>query len=210
VFVDRASPTAQGDGVVRSAGRGWRRLTRAHTYRWHEHRLHALEVVGGGDWAVPLRVDGERTALRGTLRRLHGEPRWPWLAVGVVILAALASVQALRTAGLLGGAAAAAVRIGHAVHVAAVFDAVATAVLAVSLLALLARARTADGRATAALVVGVGAVGEAIVMTPVLTHAAALNALPTALARAFVVSAYAAGAVAVAASFRTLIREESS
>ena len=57
VFVNRRSVTAQSDRIAAANLRPvasaqapplWGRLTTAHTYRWHEHRLHALEPLAAG------------------------------------------------------------------------------------------------------------------------------------------------------------------
>jgi hypothetical protein len=215
VWGNHASPTAQADRVVRSAGHGWQRLASGHAYRWHEHRLHLRELTSGGPWSVPLRIDGGRAAIRGGLLRLPPGRRWPWALAGVVLLATGLAFRPLRLAAFAAAASAAAIRVGHAVHgrpfvgAAGYADAVSTALLAALLLTGALAARSLEGRATAALAIGVAALSEAVVMTPVLTRAVALNELGTPLSRALVVLSFAAGAVALVVGFGTLIKKES-
>ncbi len=105
VFVNRRSVTAQSDRIAAADLRPvasaqapplWGRLTTAHTYRWHEHRLHALEPLAAGRaseadlgrWSVPLVIDGRRYALMGTLRYRPPGATWAWIAgaCGIAVL----------------------------------------------------------------------------------------------------------------------------
>lgn len=71
-------------------------MTTGHTYRWHEHRLHALEPLAAGRaseadlgrWSVPLLIDGRRHALIGTLRYRPPGATWAWVAAacGIAVL----------------------------------------------------------------------------------------------------------------------------
>ncbi len=79
VEANLASPTTTSMGVVAAAdavssgGVRWRRVSRSHTFAWHEHRLRPLGVVrthdAGGravaSFSIPLLVDGRRAALTG-------------------------------------------------------------------------------------------------------------------------------------------------
>ena len=80
VLVNMRSPTAQIDKVggssirpsfTRNAVPRWKQVASGRSYRWHDHRLHALALLGGtgparrlGSWTIPLRLDGGTAAIR--------------------------------------------------------------------------------------------------------------------------------------------------
>ena len=75
----------------------WRTVSRGHSYRWHEDRLHALAVTARkphpgpiGPWTIPLRLNGRAAAIHGTLDyRQPPSPLWIWpLPVALACLAA--------------------------------------------------------------------------------------------------------------------------
>ncbi len=104
--MNRRSLTAQSDRIAAPDLRSRRRSVRrprcgiasrtGHTYRWHEHRLHALEPLAAGRgseadlgrWSVPMLIDGRRHALIGTLRYRPPGATWAWIAAacGIAIL----------------------------------------------------------------------------------------------------------------------------
>jgi hypothetical protein len=210
VTANLASPTAHGDGIVRSGTTGWRRVAPGRTYTWHEHRLHALQPAGGGAFTVPLRVDGRPAAIHGRL--LHHGPgaRWPWALAALALFAAALGRPALRTTAAAAVVAAAALRFGHAAHEHQTADAVVTALAAAAALALLVRVRSRDAVAVTALAVGVFATAQAVVSVPVLLRAIALSALGTTGARAALAVALAAGLAAVTVGFSTLVRSDAA
>jgi hypothetical protein len=75
----------------------WERVGDGGTYAWHDHRIHwmnagAPPVERGGvvqDWTVELTVDGRPTTVAGRLLWEEGVSPWPWVALGVVALAAV-------------------------------------------------------------------------------------------------------------------------
>ena len=88
VWVNRRSPTAAADGLTPRAGKGtsWTRLTAAHSYRWHDHRLTPpadLRPSARRAWELPITVDGRPTAIRGWYERAARPRWWAWLA-GIV------------------------------------------------------------------------------------------------------------------------------
>jgi len=135
VDVNQASPTsylnrAQPVRVPASALTGgppqWRHVSDAHSFRWHEDRLHALAATGRsphagyiGPWTVPLRVAGRTERIEGGLWYVRA-PTKLWLWPIVVALACLAALLRVRSTRLdsallvaLGGAGLAAIVAGH-------------------------------------------------------------------------------------------------
>jgi hypothetical protein len=214
-WVNRASPTALGDRILRSAGRGWHRVSATSTYRWHEHRLHVLQVVGGGHWSVPLRVDGRPESVAGVLRRVPPGTPWPWLGIALVVAAVGAWwVGGVRVFGAVALAAAGAVRIGRALYGrpavpwSGYLDVALTSAFAAALLAGFAITRDAGMRGLLGAVAGGFAFAEAVALWPVLTHGLALNALSTTVSKALVTAALGAGVGAALVGVRLLAREE--
>lgn len=100
VWVNRHSPTAYLNnprpqvpprGAVPGATPLWKRVSSAHTYMWHEDRLHSLAVTARsgaaryvGTWSVPITV-GERAArITGGLSYSPDPPLvwfWPIIVV---------------------------------------------------------------------------------------------------------------------------------
>ena len=213
VWLNLRSPTAQVDGIdrpdLRAPGRPlWHRLTHAHAFRWHEHRLHALEPLAHkagavGPWSVPVVVDGRRSALRGVLDYGPPGPVWTWITGSVVLAlasaaAATRSTAALTALGLIAVAATWTVRLGRELYgrpdvpVTGWIGIALTCVIGAALLYGLTR-RDGDARASTAFFAGVGALYVGLTMVPLLTHAIALSALPSTLARAFEVVVLGAG-----------------
>ena len=107
VWLNEASPTAylnrpQAIAVPITAGARrtprWRHVSDAHSFRWHEDRLHALALTARhprdpliGPWTIPLRIDGRDARIEGTLWYRRPPTRlWFWpVAVTVICAAAL-------------------------------------------------------------------------------------------------------------------------
>jgi len=113
VYVNRYSPTAQIDQIARTAitprfdpktPPSWKKLSSGRSYRWHDHRLHALAPLGGsgparalGSWTIPLRLDGKPAAVTGELRYVPPPNLLLWLAIPIFILfGSLATIRARR------------------------------------------------------------------------------------------------------------------
>jgi ABC-type multidrug transport system fused ATPase/permease subunit len=102
VEANLASPTTTSMGVVAAAdavsssGVRRRRVSRGHTFAWHEHRLRPLGVVrthdAGGravaSFSIPLLVDGRRAALTGAEWHASRPRAWPWLLAGALLVGA--------------------------------------------------------------------------------------------------------------------------
>jgi len=209
VWLNLRSPTAQSDGIDRfgleptasGVPPKWHRVTRGHSYLWHEHRLHVLEPLAHGrasagsvgPWAIPVVVGARRLQLSGVLDYTPPGAVWAWIAVPLALAAAAAGAAVRWTWALVTLAFAAlplvwAIRIGRelygrpAVGVAGYLQVALTSAVGVALLYGLLR-RDRGSRTLAAFLVGGGALYEALTMFPLLTHAIALNALPTLAAR---------------------------
>ena len=73
-FLNRVYPQVIPHGVTSSTPPEWKTLTSAHSWTWHDGRLHAPALAAHpsgnaylGRWVVPLVVDGHGTAIRGGL-----------------------------------------------------------------------------------------------------------------------------------------------
>ena len=237
VWLNLRSVTAQTDRIDRfdlkpsanpSSPPLWHRLTSGHAYAWHEHRLHVLEPAARGKstagtvgpWSVPLVVNGHRTALDGVLD-YRPPPGWTWVALAC-LLALASSVGAVLVRGrapdgvvALGLAATLliwAVRIGRelygrpAVGVAGAVSVAVTSVVGVALVAGLLH-RDRELRIFTAFFAGFGSLYQGLTMLPVLTHAIALTALPSGVARVSVTLILGLGAGALVGSGAEELRE---
>lgn len=79
---------------------------------WHDHRLHRMGQIGGRlDWEIELLVDGRPVVIRGALVAVRPPARWPWWALGLVLLGAGGAAWSRRAGArrrlLLGGLVAA-------------------------------------------------------------------------------------------------------
>lgn len=231
VWLNLRSPTAQSDQIDRfdlrptATGRPplWHRVARTRSYLWHEHRLHALEPVArsagsAGPWSVPVVVDGRAQSLRGTLEYTAPGAAWAWMAVAGVLAAAAAwaalrSTAALVAFALLGTAGVWAIRLGRELYgrpsVATLgwIEIGATSAIGAVLFFGLTR-RSAGTRISTAFFVGFGALYEALVMFPVLTHSIALNALPSTAARTLEVAVVITAAGTLSGSIFGTMRGE--
>jgi hypothetical protein len=210
-YVNEASVTASGLGLVARPGSGWRLRSREPRLIWHDTRLRGLpQGVERQRWSLPLLVDGARTELRGELRRVSPPSAWPWLAIGAAFAAAVAVLLALRSQGLLRTAS---VALGWVAAVATLlftsgFAAAPTAseatwvetgnemafvVLGVAFLV----AGSRDTRALAGGALGLLALAIGLTSMPVFLHGLVLSALPGDLARAAVAIAISAGGAAM-------------
>jgi hypothetical protein len=211
VWLNLRSPTAQADGIDRLALRPsanpaapplWHRVSDGHTYTWHEHRLHLLEPLARGrssagpigPWAVPIVAGARRFSLGGVLDYRPPGATWAWLVL-TAALSTAASAAATRSAAVLVGLALAAtalvwaMRIGRELYGrplvgwAGYLGIAVTSLVGAALVYGLLH-RDEGIRILTSFLVGFGALYEGLTMLPVLTHAIALNALPSPLARA--------------------------
>jgi hypothetical protein len=227
VWLNLRSPTAQADGIDRfdlrpsaspQAPPRWHRVAGGHAYAWHEHRLHALQPLARGrssagpvgPWSVPVIVNGRRLALNGVLDYTPPSVVWAWVALSAVLAAASSALATKWTTALVALALTAtsavwAIRIGRELYgrpnVTAVGYAGVAITCAVGAAFVYGLVRRDEGiRVLTAFLVGVGALYEGLTMLPVLTHAIALSALPTTVARLLEVLTLGAGIGALVGS----------
>jgi hypothetical protein len=202
VYLNRAVPSPAPGRRESRMPPLWRHLTDAHTYMWHEDRLHSLAAAARspssgdiGRWIVPLAVGGRRETITGMLEYAAPPSRvWLWPLVVVVACAvALLRVGEPRITRALARALAfatlPAVVVGRAgrelyghptVSFWQIADLAATGVFAFLVIVALTRRR---GWEIGALATGAGGVYEGVALLPALTHGYVLSALPAAVER---------------------------
>jgi hypothetical protein len=234
VWLNLHSPTAQADRIDRFDLRPsanprarplWHRVADGHAYAWHEHRLHALEPLARGrssaetvgPWSVPVVANGRRLSLSGVLD--YRPPGLSWLRVGLaVLLAAAGAAAAARSTTALVGLALVAtafvwtIRVGRELYGRPDVPAIGYAEIALTCVvgaALVYGLLSSEPgtRVFTAFFAGFGALYEGLTMLPVLTHAVALNALPTTVARIAEVLALGAGVGALVGCVLGQLRE---
>ena len=94
VWVNRSSPTAQANRLVRRPGRGWKRVAGSRSYSWHENRLVPPPFEAGRSgrvarWSIPLIVNGRRVSIGGSFVWVPRPAFWPW-AAGIAAAVGLA------------------------------------------------------------------------------------------------------------------------
>jgi hypothetical protein len=199
-----------------SARPDWKRVTRAHTYSWHENRLHALErLVHGGDarvvgrWSVPVQLGANVSVIAGTLSYVPGPRRWAWLLalIATVAVALAVSTRRRETAELvlavvaLGAALIA--RLGRefygrpGVPASSLVVVALSCLLALALLGGLLKGR-GERRQLVVLVIGGFALYQGLTLVSVLTKGVVLAALPATVERAAVATALASAVATLA------------
>ena len=212
-------------GLTSASPPQWVPVSHAHSYQWHEGRLHALASVAlrpgapvVGDWSVPLRVSGRATSISGIV--LH-RPRPPlvWFWPVVVLLACLPALWRLRddtldgriTAALLwmSLAAVAAAAAALELHGRPGITAYQLVKLGVAwALCAWTAGRLIRGRlgAWATFLVGTAAVWAGVQLIPVLRDGFVLAALPDTVTRIDAVLCLAGGIALIVAFVRTVER----
>ena len=210
VYVNRHSLTAQSDRIDRFDLRPgpnprmrplWHRLTTGHSYRWHEHRLHAFEPLARGHqattvighWSVPLLIDGRRHALEGVLVYRPPGSAWPWIVLTCALAAVTSAALLLPSPAAQGVAVLVAlvvtllvwaVRIGRELYgrpgvgVTGYVEIALTSLVGIALLCGLLN-RDQPVRLFTAWLASFGCLYQGLTMLPLLTHAVALTVLPS-------------------------------
>jgi hypothetical protein len=206
VEVRLSSPTAQATGLIQTRARGWRLLSRGHTFAWADQRL--VPPPGGArtHWSIPVIVTGALGPpyeVTGVSWREPVPAVWPWILGGAVLLAAAAVllvrgrriVAGVLLAGLAGAATTATLTglalAGIGSSASRWLQVAAVAAVAVGGIALSVRK---PGAAAVALgVVAIVAVLESVAQFGIFLHPVVLSALPGDAARALVALALALG-----------------
>lgn len=204
----------------------WHHLTGAHTYEWHEHRLHLLEPLANdssrpealGRWTIPLLVDGRREILGGVLDYRPPPSASLWIGITALLAAvgAYLAWRSNRTTILLALAIVPtvwALRIARELYGRPTVGAIGwieVALTSLAGIALLYGLRRTDRsvRVFAAFLAAFGALYQGATMYPVLTRAIALTQLPTTVARACVTLAFSLGAATLVGSWNGLLAEQ--
>jgi hypothetical protein len=96
VSVDVGSPTTAADRIVKSPrGSGWIRVTRRHSFTWHDHRLappRGLPAGATAPFSLPVFLDGRPATIGGVFTFVARPPWWPWLLAAVLSFAAVAAL----------------------------------------------------------------------------------------------------------------------
>jgi hypothetical protein len=216
VSVDRGSPTAVADRIVKGHGRGWARVTTGHSFTWHDHRLAPPRGLAAGataPFSLPVFLDGRPATITGRFTAVARPAWWPWLAGAALALPAivLAAARAPRrrarlawVAAVVAAAGALVATVGFATGVTFgraslwVEVGVAAALLLVGLAGLLARGSL---RTWTASLVGAAAVVICLRGLPVFWHGVVISSLSPALTRLAVAAAVAGGLAAAGISF---------
>jgi hypothetical protein len=212
VWVNDGSVTAATDRLARPGAKGWRRITAAHTFAWHDHRLSPPRLRAGetAPWSLPVELSGRAVSIQGSFLRVARPALWPWLAVFALALAGLVIASRRpsrhRERFAVGAAALAA---ATALALTAGFTAGdplsgteqwlelgCTAVLAAAAAAALA-ARDAATRSWSASAIGAVAFAFALPPLGVFWHGVVVSSLPAVLVRALNAVALLAGISAV-------------
>ncbi len=212
VWANDSSPTAQNDKVGRRGGSGWRKLTAAHSFAWHDHRLSPPRLAAGqtAAWSLPVELDGRSVSIRGEFIRVARPLFWPWLvgaalfataavALGRILPRKRASFATLSAA--LAAAAALAASAGFATGdplsgTQQWLELACTAVMAVAAAAAL-RARSVSTRSWAASAIGAVAFAFALPSLGVFRHGVVVSSFPPNVVRFLDAVALVAGLAAV-------------
>jgi hypothetical protein len=216
VSVDRGSPTAAADRIVTDRGKGWARVTRDHSFTWHDHRLAPPRGLAAGataPFALPIFLDGRPATIRGRFAAVARPAWWPWLVAVVLALPAVAllAVRAPRRRSQLAWIAAAVAATGALVATVGLASGVtfgrtalwveaglAAALVLVAGAGLLAGRRLSTWTAT---LVGAAAVVICLRDVVVFWHGVVISSLSPTLTRAGVAAAIAGGLAAAGISF---------
>jgi hypothetical protein len=217
VWADLSSPTTAADRIASSRhGKGWVRLTRGHSFSWHDHRLappRGLPVGSTAPFSLPVFLDGRPSSIEGLFTFVPRPAWWPWLVGAVVALAVilvLARRAPARRTGLAwltavaaaAGAALASLGFAMEVSVGAASQWVQVAFAAVLLLVACSGAFVRRAlRSWTASLVGAAAIVLSLRQVVVFWHGVVISALSPAVTRLAVALALVGGIAAAGVSF---------
>ena len=215
VWVNRRSPTAQADRLVRRPQDGWKKIAGGRVFAWHEQRLAPPPFVAGqygavARWRVPLAVNGHSTAVSGTFWRVPRPAFWPWaLGAAAAILLAVVGMRLrprLRYATSIGAGVVAGIAGLTAQSTFSLRDAPSGRIAWALLLAAFALAAIAATglilargaeRAFVGGAIGLVALGFSLPWLGVFFHGAVISALPAQAARLTCAVAFCAGLISL-------------
>ncbi|HEX3805893.1 MAG TPA: hypothetical protein VHV52_03840 [Gaiellaceae bacterium] len=214
VWVNQASVTAAAEKLA-TAGHGWKKLSSATAYTWHEHRLAPppwqSRTGAVAQFAIAAKIDGKRAQIGGTFVRYSRPVMWPWLgaalAFAALVVLALRLGRPLTTAlGALAGLAALASLVAFSVADApngrvAWVQIVLGIGLGAAMYGALVRAHGPRRSAIAGLLGGAAA-AVSLGSLGVFRHGVVISALPATASRILVEIAFIAGVAAAATSLR--------
>jgi hypothetical protein len=188
--------------VIGASGRPLLRTT-GHAV-WHDPRLRGLPAgMRRARWTIPLVLDGRPARLEGELWRVDPPSPWPWIALGLPVLATCALVRRAGPLGALAAATTVATALAFAVASTAsmgrrleAFDEIVFALAGAALL----RGGSPARRAAAAGGLGLLALTVGMLRFGALTHGVVLSGLPADVARGLVALTLWAGAAAALAA----------
>jgi hypothetical protein len=224
VEANRASPTASSAGVIRrddatrTGHTVWTVVSAGSGFTWHENRLRPLTVRGSvpasrpvAGWRIPMIVDGRRVALTGAEWFRSAPSIVPWVAAGLLLLAAAAAVAYARRDRVLQPAALAAMVSAAAAWTAgwdgillegrpstpAVVLAVVWPVVSAGLIAAVASVGGGNARMVSWAIVGALAATFSVPELPAFTGGFVLSALGATWARVAILASFAGGTAVV-------------
>jgi hypothetical protein len=228
-FLNRVYPQVIPRGVTSSTAPQWKTLTSAHSWTWHDGRLHAPALAAHpagnaylGRWVVPLVVDGRGTAIRGGLwQSTPASLLWFWPLL--LLLACLPALLKLREARLeeqvavaLAGVAllaATVARLGRefygrpTVSSGQLVLVATTCLVAVALAVLYSRS---DWRVLAGFLIGIVAVYQGLALVSTLRDGWVLVAVPAWLERVTAGVALASGIALILVSLSVRLPDRSA
>jgi hypothetical protein len=221
-YLNLPTPLTPPARLTRSTPPDWLRASYGHDYTWHDGRLHALASVAlrpgsnyVGRWTVPVSLNGQRSALTGSLTHADS-PSIVWFWPVVVVLLCLLAGWRVRRPGLdgwaargLAGAALIALTVGSlgrqlygrptvTVSQLIVLGLILTFVACAALWLLSGRLGFLS-----LVMIGLAAVGQAIVFLPTLLNGYVFTTLPAFVARSVTVACLSAGPGLLLLAFRS-------
>jgi hypothetical protein len=215
VFVDRGSPTAAADRIVKDPGSGWTRVSSGHSFTWHDHRLAPPRGLAAGataPFSLPVFLDGRPTTIEGRFTAVARPAWWAWLVAAALALPAIAvaAARAPRRRARLAWAAAAVAAAGAFVATVGLATGATFArgalwleafnAAALLLVAVAGLVRRRPWPTWTASLVGAAAVVLCLRDLPIFWHGVVISSLPPAPMRVAVLAAIAGGLAAAGIS----------
>ncbi len=218
-YLNRLRPEVVPRGLTATTPPLWKRLTARHRWTWHEDRMHALVLAAHpagnvylGRWAVPLVIDGRRTAIRGGLwQSAPASLLWFWpILLALVCVPALLKLREARLGSPVGAALAVVAlvsstvaRLGRELYGRPTVSSWQLALVASTCLVAVALAASysrRDWRKIGGLAIGVAATYQGLALVATLRDGWVLAAIPGWLERTATALSLASGVALVVVS----------